>query len=380
MKKLFWKIGTAWVLGIIFCGLSLQVYGAVTEQWVKSYDGKDNDFGQAVAVDSKNNIIAVVQTLNAGNWDCSIIKYDPSGNILWKKVYDSRRNDYGCGVALDTRDNIIVVGYSYNGTNVDGFVIKYDTKGDSIFVEKYDSGNDDFFAGVATDSKDCIITTGYFSNGVNSDYLIIKYNHIGNKQWVRTYDGGGTDRASGVAIDNKDNVFVAGTSAVVYDDYLTLKYDSKGNLLWTKFYDNGRYSNDSAYGIAVDSEGSIIVVGITSSGFLPIKYDSDGILQWTKPTTDLPNGDWIASVRSVRVSQDGNIVMAGYSHNGSNFDCFVMKYKPNGEMIWFKTYNSNWDEFGIGICTDKQNNIIVTGRSFINGLNWDQVIIKYKEE
>jgi hypothetical protein len=128
-------------------------------------------------------------------------------------------------------------------------------------------------------------------------------------------------------------------------------------------------------------DGNAIVVGITSSGFLPIKYDSDGALQWVKQAvTDLPNGDWISSVNSVKVSQDGNIVMTGYSHNRSNFDYLVMKYTNSGDMIWFKVYNGNWDEFGLGVCTDKQNNVIVTGYSFSDKLNFDQVIIKYKEE
>jgi uncharacterized delta-60 repeat protein len=350
-----------------------------------------------VTADSKNNIIVVGKSMNSsGNWDCILIKYDPSGNILWKKIYDTGKIDYGYGVCVDTRDNIIVAGHSYKEkkadgltvkSDVDGFIVKYNTKGESIFTETYDSGNDDYLFCAATDSKDSIIVAGHLYNGINSDYLIIKYDYLGKLQWIKTYDGGGTDVCYGIAVDNKDNIFVTGKSYVVTDDYLTIKYDSRGNLLWTRLYDNGKFSNDSANGIAVDSDGNVIVVGyvfssgIGTTGFVSIKYDSDGALQWLKPpTSDLPNGDYIVSVNSAKISQDGNIIMSGISHNGTNYDCLVMKYNPKGEMTWFKIYNSSWDDFGSGACTDKNNNVIVTGRTYSNSINCDILTIKYKEE
>ncbi|NMC59849.1 MAG: hypothetical protein GYA51_10785, partial [Candidatus Methanofastidiosa archaeon] len=55
----------------------------------------------------------------------------------------------------------------------------------------------------------------------------------------------------------------------------------------------------------------------------------------------------------------------------------TIKYDSSGNQIWAKTYDSGRDDYGLGVATDSQNNVIVTGEVY-NGTNWDYCTIKYQ--
>jgi len=52
-------------------------------------------------------------------------------------------------------------------------------------------------------------------------------------------------------------------------------------------------------------------------------------------------------------------------------------YAADGDLIWAKTYDSGNHDYGYGVATDSQNNVIVTGYVY-NGANTDYYTIKYE--
>jgi uncharacterized delta-60 repeat protein len=71
------------------------------------------------------------------------------------------------------------------------------------------------------------------------------------------------------------------------------------------------------------------------SSFVFIVYASPGTLDMTfngtgKVSTPIGNGDDFAS--GVAVQEDGKIVVAGSTFNGSNNDVAVVRYNPNGSL------------------------------------------------
>ena len=96
--------------------------------------------------------------------------------------------------------------------------------------------------------------------------------------WHKAYDSGYGDCAHDVAVDSEDNVIVTGytTNETGNTNYYTIKYDKDGNEIWSKSYDGG--NNDEAYSVAVDSEDNIIVTGYSSDGstynYYTIKYET----------------------------------------------------------------------------------------------------------
>ena len=122
--------------------------------------------GEAVAVDSKDNII--VTGIHG------TMKFDSNGNGIWASVIPFK----GYGVAVDSNDNILVVD-SYFTTR------KYSPTGTLIWEETFDSGGSyEYSYGIATDSFGNVIVSGYNGNPVSTwASIIVKYSSNGTKLW-----------------------------------------------------------------------------------------------------------------------------------------------------------------------------------------------------
>ncbi len=383
----------------------------ITEAWIKSYTGISDDGFFGVAIDSQNNVIVTGLSWNAsgtGNDDYLTIKYDSNGNVQWMKSYTVKWDDRAFGVAVDSQNNVIVTGAARNAVtgNDDYLTIKYDSNGNVQWMKSYSGAGNDYAFGVAVDSQNNVIVTGgsYNAGRGNYDFLTIKYDSNGNVQWMRSYTGAGNDPAFGVAVDSKNNVIAdSGFGAAVdsqnnvivtgrsYNagtgnwDYLTIKYDSNGNVQWMKSYSGA--GNDSALGVAVDSQNNVIVTGgsynarIGNSDFLTIKYDSNGNVQWMRNYSGAGNDEALG----VAVDSQNNVIVTGHSRNasgtGSGDDYLTIKYDSNGNVQWMKSYTGTSNDWAFGVAVDSQNNVIVTGVSYnaAGTGNHDSLTIKYVE-
>jgi len=152
-------------------GISTKMLQAAADRevvgWIALLGGTGTDEGNAVAIDSADNIIVVGRTSSdgGGDFDLLIAKYNSAGALQWARTLGGTGADYGYGVAVDSADNIIVVGQ----TSSDG------------------------------------------AGGV--DFLIAKYNSAGALQWDRTLGGTAHDVGYAVAIDSANNIIVTGWTA-----------------------------------------------------------------------------------------------------------------------------------------------------------------------
>lgn len=139
-------------------------------------------------------------------------------------------------------------------------------------------------------------------------------------------------------------------------------------LLWHRVFDTG--VADYAEGIAIDSQNNIIVVGFTipqqiqppnREDFLIIKYNILGDTLWTR-RYNLTVAD---EAYGVATDKFGNIIVTGSVHDDTtNADIHVVKFNPDGNILWTRTYsNGEQDvgEFGCGVAVDSKNNIVVAG-------------------
>jgi uncharacterized delta-60 repeat protein len=306
------------------------------EIWSKSYDGGNDDEAYGVAVDSEDNIIVTGFSRNAtgnGKDNYYTIKYDKDGNEIWNKSYADGQTDQAMAVAVDSQDNIIVTGCSRN-LGVHYLTIKYDKDGNEIWNQTYHDCPISEAFGVAVDSEDNVIVTGQscFPNG---DWHTIKYNGTdGSQIWLVTWGGGGDNEGHRVALDSEGNIIVTGTRqhppygpySDVWD-YHTIKYDPNGKEIWGRTYWNG-YAN-WPMGLAVDSADNVIVTGYSSDGstesnYYTIIYDKDGN-EIASATYDSGFDD---EAMGVAVDSEGNIIVTGYSTNeNGNKDYYTIKYE-----------------------------------------------------
>jgi hypothetical protein len=130
---------------------------------------------------------------------------------------------------------------------------------------------------------------------------------------------------------------------------------------WVRRYNGQGNSYDAAKAIVVDNRSNVYVTG--SSG--TIKYSSDGELLW------------IGSFGGVAIAVDSASNV--YVTEGSNDDYVTVKYYPNGDTAWLRTYNGpgNGTDDAYAIATDSSGNVYVTGLSMGSGTSSDYATVKY---
>jgi uncharacterized delta-60 repeat protein len=383
--------GSFTVIGILcVCLAALALWpqpaqAAVTEAWVQRYSNvvsNSADDARKVVSDAVGDIIVTGGTYDGiTSYDMLTIKYSGAdGAVLWQQRYNGPANsdDYAFTVAVDSSGNVVVTGYSHNGTNNDFYTAKYAAADGALLWEKRYNGpgnGDDFANAVAVDSSSNVVVTGYSHNGTNNDFYTAKYAAAdGALLWEKRYNGpaNSDNYANAVVVDNSGNVVVTGYSYnAANSDYYTAKYAAAdGALLWEKRYNGPADSYDQATAVAVDGSGNLVVtgysVGTNSNGdYYTAKYAAaNGALLWEKRYNGPANGD--DSGQAVAVDSSGNVVVTGYSHDGTNNDFYTAKYAAaDGALLWEKRFNgpANNDDFPAALVVDVGGNVVVTGYS-----------------
>ena len=319
-----------------------------------------------------------------GSWDSFVSKFDPAGDFIWAKTWGSTGYaDSARDVAVDLNGNIFVTGWWQNDKNppeIDldpgpGVDMHYGTIGDNIYLIKLDSDGNyqwgysaagadwDFCVGtgVATDDFGDVYFAGYFAGNLvfdpgpmvlishgGQDPFICKISSAGNYSWAYNPGGSGYDYAYDIDIDSSGNVLVTGSfSNSVYFDHLGAGdlIDSNGGAdafltsctssagyLWTKTW--GGTSQDTGYGISVDSAGNILVAGTFGAD---VDFNPSG-------------GD-------IHVS------------NG-DLDAFISKFDPSGNFIWASTWGGPSGDVAYDCASDSTNAIGITGY-FMDTVDFD---------
>lgn len=173
------------------------------------------------------------------------------------------------------------------------------------------------------------------------------------------------------------------------DAFIT-KYSSDGTVLWGSYY--GGSGSDSANGIAIDSNGNIVIVGETQSENLPLLNSLDQVNNGgTDPFAAKfnPNGEMVYSTylsgttyydagRAVAIDDYDNIFIVsekdfyGFQYPSNTDKCSIItKLSNSGELLWSRsfslsqsyTYGSYESPYDIAI--DSQGNPIIVGTASV---------------
>jgi uncharacterized delta-60 repeat protein len=168
----------------------------------------------------------------------------------------------------------------------------------------------------------------------------------GDGRVIADISGGSFDSIGGISIFPSGRIIVAATSN---DNFAVIRYLSNGTLDST-FSSDGKVLTDfggseGTEDVAIQSNGRIVVTGTSClTGGWPdgdcdvvvARYNPNGTLDTTfsgdgRLRTDLggrTNGTW----SGLAVQSNGKLVVAGYMHNGTNFDFAVYRYDANGAL------------------------------------------------
>jgi len=252
------------------------------------------------------------------------------------------------GVSLDTDETISMS--TLTRFNTDGTLdSSFGTGG--IVRTQVGAGNSRFQS-VAIQSDGKIIAAGFSHNGDNYDFALARYDSYGNLDpgfgtggVVITPVGSGDDRVYALSIQNDQMIVVAGSTRDGIDtDFALARYDSDG-LLDPGFGTGGIVITPMASGtgvinaLCIQNDGKIVAAGYSFNGsdndFALARYDTTGALD-----SSFAGGVVIAPVgagqndvvTALAMHNDGKIVAAGYVFNGTNNDFALVRFDMTGTL------------------------------------------------
>lgn len=294
-------------------------------------------------------------TFRVGPYDHTLpLVIDPV--LVYSSFLGGRDLDAGNAVAADNAGYMYLTGTTFSTPQGDSDVLvrKISPDGTSfVYIADLGGADNDYGNGIAVDANGSAFVGGRTAsldfpvaaafqkqnNGVNNAY-VLKLDPAGTTLLFSTYIGGGNDdRGYAVAVDTQGSVYLTGISTST--DFPTndgaFQRNNRGGIdaFVAKFAFDGTAiystllgggSDDRANAIAVDLKGNAYVVGETFS---------DGFPQTNAPFQ--------------------------HSRHGS-LDAFVTELNPDGSQLVFSTFSGgSGDDSAGGVAVDLAGNIYVVG-------------------
>ena len=170
-----------------------------------------------------------------------------------------------------------------------------------------------------------------------------------NVDWVQP------TRGVSIAVDAADNVYTLDYVYALGAEMILTKRDASGALVWERSYDQTDSTKwERASWVTTDNRGNVIVCGTYMSGYsnpveaasIVMKFDPNGNLLWRNVYESSFDG---SSVKKCLVDASGNIYVLGMGSGPAGYVTKVKKFAPNGAAQW-----SYFDSAGIGAAVQLQ--------------------------
>ena len=246
-------------------------------------------------------------------------------------------------LAVQSDGKLVVVG--------DGGLQRYDSDGtyDGAFVDFNEAPS---LAAVTVQADGKLLAAGHSSHSYGSakeDFLVVRYRP--DKTPDPAFAGNGTttldfagheDQAKALAVQPDGKIVVAGYSVgldsddVPSKDFALARYNANGTLDPGFSGDGTRTTNfagdDTAYDVALQPDGKILVAGSSSGAFALARYEPDGRLDHTfsgdgKLTVRF-GGQRDAGAHALTLRGDGRIIAAG----GGSAKFALVGLDPDGSL------------------------------------------------
>ncbi|MDZ4255531.1 MAG: putative Ig domain-containing protein [Sulfuritalea sp.] len=344
-------------------------YGKLTTDF-----GGKGDAGYSLAVQADGKFVVAGRTDSGSNYDIAVARYNADGSLDTSFSGDGRLttaigagDDSGMGVAIQADGKVVVAGYSYNGSNNDFAVVRYNVdgsldtsfSGDGKLTRAVGSGYD-MASRVTILADGKILVAGATQNGSNYDFALVRYNPDGTLDIG--FDGDGTLTAASspgnytgehVAVQADGKILVADRSYNgSNNDFALTRYNTDGSLdagfgVAGKVTTAVGLRDDVGHAVALQADGKILVAGSTWVATNPddfyfntdvalLRYNADGSLDSTFGSGGIATVD-VRSFRaedafSIRVLDDGRILVAGTSDSGFPADFALARFSADGSL------------------------------------------------
>lgn len=325
--------------------------------------------------------------------NCTLTKIDAFGNQIWTKTIGGSQFDYGRRIYKLSDGNFMIIG---NTTSIDGDMVGH-TVNEKIWMFKVDiSGNiimKKFYNGESCNemlelTDGYVLTGGKIQSG-NMDVLVLKTSLNGAVVWSKTFGGTSEDIGYKTIATPTNNLLVFSqtlsndgniTQNHGTQDVWLLELDAMGNLNWQKTI--GGTSYEYARDVIAESDGYVFWGKTASSdgdltGLTPhsqgdawlFKTDFNGNIIWQK-TYGSNYGENIEEARLLKTIDNNYIAIVqtgngggdvvGSNYHGST-DIWMLKFDLLGNIIWKRCWGGNSFERSMSFLQNTDGSILVVG-------------------
>jgi hypothetical protein len=257
---------------------------------------------------------------------------------------------------------------------------------------------------------------GGYSNGATSfgtssigafgggDIVLAVVDRNGSVRWATSYGSTGDDELYALATDPTGNIYATGivsgpmsfggpTLGAANGDVFVASFAPDGTYRWSRGF--GGVNEDSGRGIAVASDGDVVVVGdvggtfdfgngtqvtavAASSDAFVARWASDGTLRWGRHFG--ANSGPTNSLRAVAIDGAGNVYSTGFYEGTVDFgrgpetasgttNAVVLALDSTGGYRWDQTFSGTGLERGDGLALVDQTLVIAGMYSSAIGLS-----------
>lgn len=259
---------------------------------------------------------------------------------------------------------------------------------------QWGSLDEDGVNGAAADGDGNVYLTGYAMEAISGndyagsvDVFLTKVAGDGTLVWTRQYGTPSWDQPFAVATGTSGEIYVtggtmgdlAGHVQIGAGDVFLTKFSPDGTEVWTEVW--GTEEEDIGYGVTVDSQGAVYVVGWTSGvmdgaanggntdNFLT-KLDRDGNRLWSRQW----GGEGFEDPAAIAVDSRDEVYITGKTGSGLDGnpmvgirDVFLTRFSGDGTKAWTRQFGHGDMDCGRSIAIDESDAIYVTGYVILPG-------------
>ncbi|MFY8022268.1 MAG: T9SS type A sorting domain-containing protein, partial [Bacteroidia bacterium] len=296
-----------------------------------------------------------ITTASKGSADYWVNYMYPDGTKSWERRFGGSNYDELRSIIRTSDNGYLLGGISYSGISgdksqnnrggADYWIVKLNSLGNKQWDARFGGITDDILISVYQTADGGYLLAGYSDSGIggdksaaqigDNDFWVVKTNSSGVKQWDYTYGGTGTEQLF-VLEPTPDNGFILGGSS---NSPVSL---SKSEPAKSSFAD-----------------------------YWMIKINASGIKVWDKTI----GGQGEDILGSVKVLQDGSILLAGQSDSNIDGDKSVSSFGLGTPDLWLVKLDANrnkvWDNAYGGTSTDlfSSFNLSSDGGFLISGIS-----------